>query len=180
MVSQVVSNRKQEYFNNIVLKLNNSKTSAKTYWSILKTFYNGKKIPVIPLLLIKNELVSNFKTKAKNFNIFFASQCTPLDNYSTIPGNQTYVTDNKLSSLQFEDCDIIKIIRSLDTSKAHGHNDISYCALSLYKGGINAPKNCKKRVGQNFWVKREGLARRRIILKDEINPNNEISEIVNV
>ena len=42
-----------------------------------------------------------------------------------ITGNQTYVTDNKLSSLQFEDSDIIKIIRSLDTSKAHGHDDVS-------------------------------------------------------
>ena len=29
--------------------------------------------------------------------------------------------DNKLSSIQFEDNDIIKIIRSLDTCKAHGH-----------------------------------------------------------
>ena len=89
VVSQVVSNRKQEYYNNIALKLNNSKTSAKTYWSILKTFYNGKKIPVIPPLLINNKLVSNFKTKANHFNIFFASHCTPLDNNSKIPGNQT-------------------------------------------------------------------------------------------
>ena len=63
-VSQLVSNRKQEYYNNIALNLNNPKTSAKTYWSILKIFYNRKKIPVIPPLLIKNKLVSNFKTKA--------------------------------------------------------------------------------------------------------------------
>ena len=76
-MSQVVSNRKQEYYNNIALKLNNPKTSAKTYWSILKTFYNGKKIPVIPPLLINNKLVSNFKTKANHFNIFFVFHCTP-------------------------------------------------------------------------------------------------------
>ena len=68
--SQVVSNRKQEYYSNIALKLNNPKTSAKTYWSILKTFYNDKKIPFIPPLLIKNKLVSNFKAKLNHFNIF--------------------------------------------------------------------------------------------------------------
>ena len=106
-VCQLVSNRKEEYYNNIVLKLNNPKTSAKTYWPILKTLYNGKKIPVIPPLLINNKLVSNFKTKTNHFNAFFASYCTPLDN-SKIPGNQTYVTDNKLSSLQFEGSDILR------------------------------------------------------------------------
>ena len=87
IVSQVVSNRKQEYYNSIALKLNNPKTSAKTYWSILKTFYNGKRIPVIPPLLINNKHVSNFKIKANRFNIFFASHCAPLDNNSAIPGN---------------------------------------------------------------------------------------------
>ena len=71
VVSQVVSHGKQEYYNNIALKLSNPKRGAKTYWSILKTFYNGKKIPVIPPLLVNNKLVSNFKTKANHFNIFF-------------------------------------------------------------------------------------------------------------
>ena len=147
-MSQAVSNRKQEYYNSIALKLSNSKTSAKTYWTILKTFYNGKKIPFISLLLIKNKLVSNFKTKANHFNIFFASQCTPLHNYSTIPGNQTYVTDNKLSSLQFEDCDIIKIIRSLDTSKPMDIM-IYHIVHPLYiKGGLTLPK-----IARRGWIK---------------------------
>ena len=39
VVSQVVSNRKQEYKNNIALKLDNLKTSTKSYWSVLKTFF---------------------------------------------------------------------------------------------------------------------------------------------
>ena len=106
VMSQVVSDKKQEYYNNLALKLNN----PKTYWSILKTFYNGKKIPVIPPLLINNKLVSNFKTKTNHFHIFFASHCTSLYNNSKIPGNHTYVTDNKLFSLHFEDSDIIKIL----------------------------------------------------------------------
>ena len=41
---------------------------AKAY---IKIFYDGKKIPVISALLINNKLVSNFKTKANHFIIFF-------------------------------------------------------------------------------------------------------------
>ena len=145
---QLVSNRKQEYYNNIALKLNNPKTNAKTYWSILKTFYNGKKIPVIPPLLINNKLVSNFKTKANHLMLFFFTlHWTLLDNNSKIPRNQIYVTDSTLSSLQFEDSDIIKIIRSLDMSKAHGHNNVSIRMLKLCNSAITKPlsiifRNC--------------------------------------
>ena len=63
--------------------------------------------------------------------VFFASQCTTLDNNSTIPGSQTYITNSKLSSLQFEDKDIIKKTRSLNTNKAHGHDDISIKMLKI-------------------------------------------------
>ena len=63
-------------------------TNVKTYWSLLKTFYNGKKAPIIPSLLIDNKVISNFEAKANHFNIFFASQCTPLINNSKIPEKQ--------------------------------------------------------------------------------------------
>ena len=56
LVSHVIAKRKG-YNNNIIAsKLNNPKTSAKTYWSIFKIFCNGKKIPFAPSLL-DNELV---------------------------------------------------------------------------------------------------------------------------
>ena len=55
LVSQVIAKRKEDYHNIIASMLNNPKTSAKASWLILKTFYNGKKIPVIPPLLINNE-----------------------------------------------------------------------------------------------------------------------------
>ena len=43
LVSQIIAKRKEDYHNIIASKSNNPKTSAKEYWSILKTFYNGKK-----------------------------------------------------------------------------------------------------------------------------------------
>ena len=65
-------------------KLNDPHTSATSCWSILKTLYNGKKIPLIPPISINNMLISNFKEKANHFNAFFASQCTPIPNDSTL------------------------------------------------------------------------------------------------
>ena len=99
LVSQVIAKRKEDYHNIIASKLNNPKTTAKAYWSIFKAFYNDKKIPVIPLLLINNELISDFKMKANYFNSFFASHCAPLDNNSKISGSQTSITDCKFPSL---------------------------------------------------------------------------------
>ena len=43
------------------------------YWPILKTFYNGKKVPIFPPLLINDKLISDFEVKASHFNNFFAS-----------------------------------------------------------------------------------------------------------
>ena len=50
---------------------NDRKTNGKTYWSILKTFYNGKKVLIIPPLLINNKLISDFRLKANYFNDYF-------------------------------------------------------------------------------------------------------------
>ena len=68
----------------LVKKLNNTKSSPKTYWAIMKVFYNGKKIPLIPPLLINGKLESDTRKKANHFKEFFASKCTPLNNGSTL------------------------------------------------------------------------------------------------
>ena len=44
-ISTLILERKEKYFHDLSMKLNYPKTSAKTYWSILKSFYNGSKIP---------------------------------------------------------------------------------------------------------------------------------------
>ena len=97
--------------------------------------------------MINIELISDFKMKAKHFNSFFASHCTPLNNNGKVPGSQTYITDSALSSLQFEDKNIIKIITSLDINKAHAHDDISIRMLKIYDLAIIKPlsiifRNC--------------------------------------
>ena len=66
-VSEIIDKRKNDYICHLASKLNNPKTSAKTYWSIRKSFYSGNKIPLIPPLLYNNALITNFKQKADLF-----------------------------------------------------------------------------------------------------------------
>ena len=73
---------KDKYYNILAMKLNNPITSSNTYWSILKTFYNDRKILIVPPILKDGKLESDFKIKADYFNKFFASQGTPLVNNS--------------------------------------------------------------------------------------------------
>ena len=111
--------------------ISSSKTSSKTYWSILKTFYNGRKIPIIPPILKEGKLESDFKIKANYFDNLFASQCTPLVNNSKLPDKITYNSAARLTSIKFDNNDILKIIRSLNVNKAHGHDDISVRMIQM-------------------------------------------------
>ena len=54
--------------------LNNPSTSTKTYWIILKTFLNSRKVSISPLLLVNDTFVTNyiFLEKANIFNEFFS------------------------------------------------------------------------------------------------------------
>ena len=52
--------KKKDSYNVLTKKLSNSATSSKTYWSILNTFHNGKKVPLIPPLLTENNLEANY------------------------------------------------------------------------------------------------------------------------
>ena len=71
-LNELVSTTKALYCENIGKKLNNPLLQAKTYWSVLKRFYNVKKIPLIPPLLEDDKFVTDVKTKANIFNKFFA------------------------------------------------------------------------------------------------------------
>ena len=56
-ISTLILEKKEKYYHDLPMKLNNPKTSAKTYWSILKSFYNDTKIHLIFPLLVNNRIV---------------------------------------------------------------------------------------------------------------------------
>ena len=72
-LTNAITNSKLTYYRRIASKLNDPNSAPKTYWSILKSFVNGKKIPLIPPILVKDQLVTNFLEKANLFNEFFFS-----------------------------------------------------------------------------------------------------------
>ena len=111
-------------------QLNDRITAPKTYWKIISRFLNNKEIPAIRPLLLNGEIISNFSQKASIFNKFFASQCTPLQNSSSLP--TFYLrTDETLSSLNVNDDDIFAIIKNLNPNKSHGWDNISIRMIKL-------------------------------------------------
>ena len=47
LINELIVENKKSYYNRIIRKLSNPKTSSKAYWSTLKTFFCDKKVPVI-------------------------------------------------------------------------------------------------------------------------------------
>ena len=88
-LTEAVNSSKKFYYERLANKLNDSNTSAKAYWSIIKTLFNDKKVPVIPPILVNNKLVTNFTGKGKIFNDFFSKQCQLIPNNSTLPSIQS-------------------------------------------------------------------------------------------
>ena len=52
-ISEMISIRKDQYSDHLSKKINNRNTSVKAYWSILKSFYKGTYVPLIPTLFSK-------------------------------------------------------------------------------------------------------------------------------
>ena len=69
-LTNAITNSKLAYYSQIASKLNDPNSAPKTYWSILKSFVNGKKISLIPPILVKDQLVTKFLEKANLFSLY--------------------------------------------------------------------------------------------------------------
>ena len=94
----------------------------------MRSFYNSRKVPLIPPILKGNKHVSDFKEKANYFNEFF----------SVLP-DKSYLTACSLESITISGSDILKTFRSLDINTAHGHDDISVRIMKICNDGIVKP-----------------------------------------
>ena len=140
-ITTEISNSKKIYFDNLAEKLSDPKLNRKAYWGILKSFTNWKKIPIIPPLLINDQLVTNFNEKANNFNEYFSNQFSVIHNSSKLPIDQAPYTTSLSNSLDIKESDILNILKSLDANKAHGHNNMSIRMLKLSQKSILKPLN---------------------------------------
>ena len=135
----LIEKSKGRYYSRLTSKLSDIGKSSKAYWSILKSFLIGKKIPCIPPLLENNEYITDFKKKAELFNSFFANQCSLINNNSQLPRTLSYKTNERLSSVKITDDDILKIIAKLDPNKTHGHDKISIHIIKICSTSICKP-----------------------------------------
>ena len=138
--------------NNFAIKLNNPLLQAKTYWSILKTIYNDKKIHLIPLLLIDDKFVTDIQAKANIFNMLFVDQWTPLKNNSVLPTKQLFLTQARLGTLDFNEGEILKIIRVLNINIAHGHDDISIRMIKICDESLLKPLSILFKNSLNYLI----------------------------
>ena len=124
----------------MVEKSDNPFTASKTYWSILKKFLSKTKTSNIPPLIVNDFVVSDFTTKANQFNNFFTKQCSPAVNSSTLP-NFCYKTQKRISDIEIKEDDIVLIIKNVNPNKAHGWDNVSIRMIQLCRKSIEKPLN---------------------------------------
>ena len=138
-IINAITNSRMRHYERLNSKLSSPNTAPKVYWSILKSLYCDKKIPVIPPLFQNNNFITSFSEKANLFNNFFANQCSLLNNTSTLPEQVRSTTHNFLENIAFSDDDILQLIRRLDPNKSHGFDGISIRMLKLCDSSIVKP-----------------------------------------
>ena len=94
-IDYLIFKSKKEYYHNINKKLNDPLTGSKTYRSIMKSLFSGKKVPVIPRLLFNCTFVTDFQEKTKIFNSYFIKQCTLVSNNIVLLNEFTYMTEKR-------------------------------------------------------------------------------------
>ena len=108
-----VEQAKTDYLNKLGNKLNDSRTSQKTYWKIINRVINKCRAPKIPPILINNVFIMNCKEKAKLFNDFFSNQCKPIINNSILP-HFNFLTDKRIDHIVIQNKEILSLIRNLN------------------------------------------------------------------
>ena len=84
-LKSLIEANKEKYYSRISKRMMNPLTSTKTYWSILKSFLNNKKISCIPPLFCQNRYITKCNDKAELLNNFFSDQCSLINNASELP-----------------------------------------------------------------------------------------------
>ena len=136
--TKAILEAKKKYIRQLSQKLTDPSTKPKTYWKIINRFVNNKKTPMIPTLLVNDKIISNISEKANLFNKFFASQCTHLENNSSLP-LFCLKTEKSLSSLEINESDVFAIIKNLDPNKPHVWDDLSIRMIKLCSKSITYP-----------------------------------------
>ena len=80
--------------------------------------------------MVDGKFASDFCEKANLFNNFFSSICTPIQNTSVLP---PFLHSKKagINSFYVTKEDVLRKIKKLDSSKAHGWDNISIKMIQI-------------------------------------------------
>ena len=70
-LTSTIESAKSQCYSKLSIKLLNPKTSSKADWSILKSFVNDKKIPIIPPLYHNGNFITDFLTPFLQNNVLY-------------------------------------------------------------------------------------------------------------
>ena len=84
-LKSLIEANKEKYYSCVSKRMMNPLVSTKTYWSILKSFLNNKKIPCIQPLFHQNSYITKYKDNGQLFNNFFVNQYSLINNSSVLP-----------------------------------------------------------------------------------------------
>jgi hypothetical protein len=112
----------------------------KKYWQIAKQVYGSKKILGVPSLLVNDVPIATSIGKAKAFTDHFVAQQTQPD----LPFNHAlppiiFLTDQRISNIQTNSTEILKILKTLDPGKANGPDGVSNRILKATASDISLP-----------------------------------------
>ena len=71
--TKLIIQEKEKHIAKMSAKLDNPSIAPKTYWSIIRRFFNKRKMPAIAPVLADGKLVSDFKIKSELFDSHFAT-----------------------------------------------------------------------------------------------------------
>ena len=126
----MITNSKDDYFDELGRKILNPNSGPKTYWTTLNRIINKKKKTNIPPLLENGLFFTNFQTTADIFNELFVQQCSLDQNNSALP---RFISrcNTVLENIESNPSKVFKIVRSLDSNKAHGWDSLSMSMIKI-------------------------------------------------
>ena len=137
LTTSLIRSNKKKYFSNLNERLQDSSTSSKSWWGIVKSLYGAKMQMSIPTLIEGARYICCSKEKSELFNDYFYAQNLIDDSCAIPPSNISYFqTTITLSNIYASEREINNLLKSVDTSKACGCDGIGNKILKLCANGI--------------------------------------------
>ena len=115
------------YFEQIKQKLCSANVGNKEYWKLIKTLYGSKIDSGIPSIIDGEEIHSTSRAKCEMFNKHFVKKSSLPSDLPKLPA--LHVANSEIQNIQITTAEVLKILKSLNVSKASGQGNISNMLL---------------------------------------------------